>query len=166
MLPGNRLTAPARGVVMLLATAVFCGLCTVAGCAPRQVPNAAPPLRICGTTFYRGAEGLTVTRLGAPDDGVPPAPDGGSRLPRREHGALTGGGAGLRVIAVTGGCARGRTVVVSPASAVRVRTVARDGEGGILAFSLVPARPRARVRVDVYAYDGRRPTGRVRTAVG
>jgi hypothetical protein len=75
------------------------------------------------------------------------------------------GGPPPRVVSVSADCSHGRTVVVSPASSVRVRTVAKDAVGRVVAFSLVPAKAGASVEVHVYAYDGTRPTGHVTIAV-
>jgi hypothetical protein len=92
-----------------------------------------------------------------------PAAPAASRLPVRA--ARYDGGPPPRVVSVSTDCSHGRTVVVSPASSVRVRTVAKDAASRVVALSLVPAKPGTSVEVHVYAYDGTRPTGHVTIAV-
>jgi hypothetical protein len=129
-----------------------------AGCFQPDVRSGGPPLKLCGVTFWSGAESIGSTRLDAVTRGMPAAP-ATSRLPaattRQE------GGPAPRVVSVSSDCSHGRTVVVSPVSAVRVRTEAKDRAGRLVALSLVAARPGSPVQVHVYAYDGTRPTGQV-----
>ncbi|MER6420969.1 hypothetical protein [Streptomyces sp. NPDC001137] len=94
---------------------------------------------------------------------MPSAP-AGDRLPATT--ARDAVGAPPRVVSVSSDCSHGRTVVVSPASSVRVRKAAKDGDRRIVVLSLVPARPRTPAKVHIYAYDGTRPIGQVLTTVG
>lgn len=130
-----------------------------AGCFQPDVRSGGPPLKLCGVTFWSGAESIGTTRLGAVTRGMPAAP-ATSRLPAsttRQHG-----GPAPRVVSVSSDCSHGRTVVVSPTASVRVRTVAKDHAGRLVALSLVAARPGGSpVQVHVYAYDGARPTGQL-----
>ncbi|GAA2483395.1 hypothetical protein [Streptomyces longisporus] len=133
------------------------------GCSPSDVRSGAPPLKLCGVTFWSGAEGIGTTRLTTSTRGMPSAP-AGDRLPATT--TRDASGPPPRVVSVSSDCSHGRTVVVSPASSVRVRKVAKDGDGRIVALSLVPAQSGAAAKVHIYAYDGTRPTGQVLTTVG
>ena len=135
----------------------------VTGCSKADVRSGAPPLKLCGVTFWSGAEGIGTTRLSTSTRGMPSAP-AGDRLPART--ARDSVGSPPRVVSVSSDCSHGRTVVVSPASSVRVRKAAKDGDGHIVALSLVPAQPGTPAKVHIYAYDGTRPSGQLLTTVG
>ncbi|MFF4362102.1 hypothetical protein [Streptomyces sp. NPDC001604] len=132
------------------------------GCSQPDVRSGAPPLKLCGVTFWSGAEGIGTTQLNTSTRGMPSAP-AGDRLPATSSRDTSG--PPPRVVSVSSDCSHGRTVVVSPASAVRVRKVAKDGAGRIVALSLVPTQPGTSAKVHIYAYDGTRPTGQVLTTV-
>ncbi|MER5503956.1 hypothetical protein ABT052_01360 [Streptomyces sp. NPDC002766] len=139
------------------------GLALTAGsCARPDVRSGGGPLRLCGVDFPRGADAIGATPLGTSTRGMPPAPAGGSRLPARTATPL----GVIRIVAVSHDCHHGRTVVVTPASAVRVDAVARDRAGRVVALELVTAWSGTTTRVHVYAYDGGRPVGQLRTTVG
>ena len=135
----------------------------VTGCSKPDVRSGAPPLKLCGVTFWSGAEGIGTTQLRTSTHGMPSAP-AGDRLPATT--ARDAGGPPPRVVSVSSDCSHGRRVVVSPASSVRVRKVAKDSDGHIVALSLVPAQPGTAAQVHIYAYDGSRPTGQLLTTVG
>ncbi|WP_030946336.1 hypothetical protein [Streptomyces sp. NRRL S-646] len=135
----------------------------VTGCSKSDVRSGAPPLKLCGVTFWSGAEGIGTTQLSTSTRGMPSAP-AADRLPATT--ARDSGGPPPRVVSVSSDCSHGRTVVVSPASSVRVRKVAKDGGGHVVALSLVPAQPGTPAEVHIYAYDGTRPTGQLLTMVG
>lgn len=151
-----------RGRTMLSAVCVALVAAGAAGCSGPDIRSGAPPLKLCGITFWSGAEGIGTVSLSRSTRGMPAAP-AASRLPVRS--ARRDGGPPPRVVSVSADCSHGRTVVVSPASSVRVRTVAKDAAGRVVTLSLVPAKPDTSVEVHVYAYDGTRPTGQVATAV-
>ncbi|MFJ9250676.1 hypothetical protein [Streptomyces sp. NPDC101776] len=151
-----------RGRTTLSAVCLALVAAAAAGCSGPDIRSGAPPLKLCGVTFWSGAEGIGAVSLSRSTRGMPAAP-AASRLPARV--ALHDGGPPPRVVSVSADCSHGRTVVVSPASSVRVRTVARDAAGRVVVLSLVPAKPGTSVEVHVYAYDGTRPTGQAATAV-
>ncbi|MFF5303337.1 hypothetical protein ACFY5F_28595 [Streptomyces sp. NPDC013161] len=151
-----------RGRTTLPAVCLALVTAAAAGCSGPDIRSGAPPLKLCGITFWSGAEGIGTVSLSRSTRGVPPAP-AASRLPART--ARQDGGPPPRVVSVSADCSHGRTVVVSPASSVRMRTVAKDAAGRVVALSLVPAKPGTSVKVHVYAYDGTRPTGQAATAV-
>ncbi|MEU3339411.1 hypothetical protein ACWCQ1_30340 [Streptomyces sp. NPDC002144] len=144
------------------ASAAVCLALAVVGCSGPDIRSGAPPLKLCGVTFWSGAEGIGTTRLTPSTRGMPAAP-AASRLPA--SATRHDGGPPPRVVSVSSDCSHGRTVVVSPAAPVRVRSVAKDGAGRVLALSLVPAKPGRSVEVHVYAYAGTRPAGQVLTVV-
>ncbi|MFI7405485.1 hypothetical protein ACIBW9_34270 [Streptomyces sp. NPDC049541] len=133
------------------------------GCSQPDVRSGAPPLTLCGVTFWSGAEGIGTTQLNRSTRGMPSAP-AGHRLPAPT--ARDASGPPPRVVSVSSDCSHGRTVVVTPASSVRVRKAAKDSAGRIVALSLVPTQPGTPAKVHIYAYDGTRPTGQVLTTVG
>ena len=135
----------------------------VTGCSKSDVRSGAPPLKRCGVTFWSGAEGIGTIQLSTSIRGMPSAP-AADRLPATT--AREGDGSPPRVVSVSSDCSHGHTIVVSPASSVRVRKVAKDGDGHIVALSLVPAQPGTPAEVHIYAYDGTRPTGQLLTTVG
>ncbi|MFF4803233.1 hypothetical protein ACFY1U_33270 [Streptomyces sp. NPDC001351] len=146
-------------VVPALLAVVVVG---VAGCSKPDVRSGAPPLKLCGVTFWSGAEGIGATRLSASTRGMPSAPAGDGLPATTARDAI---GTPPRVVSVSSDCSHGRTVVVSPAASVRVRKAAKDGDGHIVALSLIPAHPGTPAQVHIYAYDGARPTGQVLTTV-
>ncbi|MBO4252715.1 hypothetical protein [Streptomyces griseorubiginosus] len=143
------------------ASAAVCLALAVAGCSGPDIRSGGPPVKLCGVTFWSGADHIGTTPLTASSRGMPAAP-AASRLPAS---APYDGGPPPRIVSVSSDCSHGRTVVVSPAASVRLRTVAKDGAGRVLALSLVPARPGRSVEVHVYAYAGTRPAGQVLTVV-
>ncbi|MEV0488469.1 hypothetical protein AB0I69_48700 [Streptomyces sp. NPDC050508] len=151
-----------RGRTTLSAVCLALVAAGAAGCSGPDIRSGAPPLKLCGITFWSGAEGIGRVSLSRSTRGMPAAP-AASRLPVRT--ARHDGGPPPRVVSVSTDCSHGRTVVVSPAASVRVRTVAKDAAGRVVALSLVPAKPGTSVEVHVYAYDGTRPTGHVTIAV-
>ncbi|MFD4561496.1 hypothetical protein ACFWP5_45510 [Streptomyces sp. NPDC058469] len=151
-----------RGRTTLSAVCLALVAVGAAGCSGPDIRSGAPPLKLCGITFWSGAEGIGTVSLSRSTRGMPAAP-AASRLPART--ARYDGGPPPRVVSVSTDCSHGRTVVVSPASSVRVRTVAKDAAGRVVALSLVPAKPGTSVEVHVYAYDGTHPTGQAATAV-
>jgi hypothetical protein len=151
-----------RGRTTLLAVCLALVAAGAVGCSGPDIRSGAPPLKLCGITFWSGAEGIGTVSLSRSTRGMPAAP-AASRLPVRA--ARYDGGPPPRVVSVSTDCSHGRTVVVSPASSVRVRTVAKDAASRVVALSLVPAKPGTSVEVHVYAYDGTRPTGHVTIAV-
>lgn len=161
----HRLRPPrADGATLAIVPALLALLIAgVTGCSKSDVRSGAPPLNVCGVTFWTGAEGIGTTPLSTSTHGMPPAPTG-DRLPATTD--REAGGPPPRVVSVSSDCSRGRTVVVSPASSVRVRKVAKDSDGHVVALSLVPARPRTPAKVHIYAYDGTHPTGQLLTTVG
>ncbi|MFF1306170.1 hypothetical protein [Streptomyces sp. NPDC058307] len=150
----RRTTLPALCLALVAAGA--------AGCSGPDIRSGVPPLKLCGITFWSGAEGIGTVSLSRSTRGMPAAP-AASQLPART--ARHEGGPPPRVVSVSADCSHGRTVVVSPASSVRVRTVAKDAVGRVVALSLVPAKPGTSVEVRVYAYDGTHPAGQAATAV-
>jgi hypothetical protein len=151
-----------RGRTTLSAVCLVLVAAGAAGCSGPDIRSGAPPLKLCGITFWSGAEGIGTVSLSRSTRGMPAAP-AASLLPVLT--ARHDGGPPPRVVSVSADCSHGRTVVVSPASSVRVRTVAKDAVGRVVAFSLVPAKAGASVEVHVYAYDSTRPTGQVAVAV-
>ncbi|MGW2518854.1 hypothetical protein ACWC09_17945 [Streptomyces sp. NPDC001617] len=152
--------------VLLLAV----GLAAAAvGCSsPASSPDirmGAPPLKFCGVTFWHAAMGIGAADLTHSTRAMPAAPtDGWSHLPAHTH-ASSLDQPPPDVVRVTDDCSHGRTVVVTPAASVRIRTVAEDRAGRVVALSLVPAKTGATVRVHIYAYDGSRPVGQLLTTV-
>ncbi|MEV6947759.1 hypothetical protein AB0N07_38595 [Streptomyces sp. NPDC051172] len=142
-------------IIAVLVAALVVG---VTGCSQPDVRSGAPPLKLCGVTFWSGAEGIGTTRLNTSTRGMPTAP-ADDRLPATTTRDAVG--PPPRVVSVSSDCSHGRTVVVSPASSVRIRKAAKDGDGHIVALSLVPAQPRTPAKVHIYAYDGNRPTGQL-----
>ncbi|NUQ95574.1 MAG: hypothetical protein HOY79_03090 [Streptomyces sp.] len=161
----HRLRLPeAGGAWLAIVPALLAVLVAGAtGCSKPDVRSGAPPLKLCGVTFWSGAEGIGTTWLNTSTRGMPSAP-AGDRLPATT--ARDASGPPPRVVSVSSDCSHGRTVVVSPASSVRVRKAAKDGDGRIVALSLVPTQPGTPAKVHIYAYDGTRPTGQVLTTVG
>ena len=154
-----------RKVCLLAMPLAVAAVGCMGGGAP-QVVHAAPPFKRCGVTFWSGAMGIGADTLKRAVRGMPSAPaDGWSRLPART-GELPRTGLPPHIFSVSGNCSHGRTVVVTPASSVRVLKVAEDRAGRVVCFSLVPAKPGSSVRVHVYAYDGHRPVGQLVTDVG
>lgn len=97
--------------------------------------------------------------------GMPPAPaDGWSHLPAR-LGTPPPAAGPPHIVSLSDDCSHGRTVVVSPASPVRLLKVAEDRAGRVVDFSLVPAETGTTARVHVYVYDGRRPAGQLLVVV-
>ncbi|MFE2425090.1 hypothetical protein [Streptomyces hokutonensis] len=151
-----------RGRAALSAVCLAVVAAGAAGCSGPDIRSGGPPLKLCGVTFWSGAERIGTVSLSRSTRGMPAAP-AASRLPARTAGR--DGGPAPRVVSVSADCSHGRTVLVRPVSSVRVRTVARDAAGRVVAFSLVPAKAGTSVEVHVYAYDGTRPTGQVATVV-
>lgn len=110
-----------RGRTTLSAVCVALVAAGAAGCSGPDIRSGAPPLKLCGIMFWSGAEGTGTVSLSRCTRGTPAAP-AASRLPVRS--VRHDGGPPPRVVSVSAGCPHGRTVVVSPASSIRVRTVA------------------------------------------
>ncbi|MFJ9900790.1 hypothetical protein ACIQPR_46450 [Streptomyces sp. NPDC091280] len=151
-----------RGRTALPALCLTLVAAGAASCSGPDISSGAPPLKLCGMTFWSGAEGIGTVSLSRSTRGMPAAP-AVSRLPASS--GRHDGGPAPRVVSVSADCSHGRTVIVSPVSPVRVRTVAKDAAGRVVALSLVPAKPGTSVEVHIYAYDGTRPTGEVATTV-
>jgi hypothetical protein len=90
-----------RGRTTLSAVCLALVAAGAAGCSGPDIRSGAPPLKLCGITFWSGAEGIGTVSLSRPARGMPAAP-AASRLPART--ARYDGGPPPRVVSVSADC--------------------------------------------------------------